>query len=723
MIEEDPSDSEERYVIQVPAATVPGMQRVLKAGDTFAVFDEHGDIPAHGVALHGIYHAGTRFLCGLRLLVDGYPLLLLGSAVREDDVLLVVELTNADHRTETGVIAHGSLHILRMKFLEEGRCQERIEITNFSAEPVRAQLAIAYEADFRDLFEVRGTPRERRGRMIGPLVGDDHVRLGYHGLDDTTRVTWIELSPPPTRVTPRRAMYDLRLEPKEQRVLHVVVSCREGTAERTPVPAFERAYDEALQHIADYEACVSRIRSSSPDFDAWVGRARSDLRMMTTDTDTGPYPYAGVPWFSTPFGRDGIITALHSLWIHPELARGVLSFLAAHQATDLDASIDAEPGKILHEMRSGEMAALREIPFGRYYGSVDSTPLFLMLAAEYFRTTDDRVLLERLWPNVVRALEWIDRWGDRDGDGFIEYGRRSPTGLAQQGWKDSHDSVFHADGEPALGSIALAEAQAYVYAAKVGIANVAAALGETTLAARLRTEAKVLRDRFEQAFWCERIGTYALALDGEKRPCEVRTSNAGHCLSAGIALPERGRSVADQLLGEDMFSGWGIRTLSSAERRYNPLSYHNGSVWPHDNALIAAGLARYGLKHHALSVFEGMFEASRWFDMHRLPELFCGLPRRRGEGPTAYPAACTAQAWSATGVFYMLQALLGLDIDAQACRLSFVRPVLPQFVGRLRIEHIRVGPHRVSVELHRYTDDVGLRVVERDGPVELITIK
>jgi glycogen debranching enzyme len=374
-------------------------------------------------------------------------------------------------------------------------------------------------------------------------------------------------------------------------------------------------------------------------------------------------------------------------------------------------------------MRSGEMAAMREIPFGCYSGSVDSTALFLVLLAEYYRVTGDRELVTQLWPNVERALEWIDRYGDLDGDGFVEYGRRSRDGLVQQGWKDSHDSVFHADGRPARGPIALAEVQGYVYAAKRGIAEIAAMLGDVSRADRLAREAEALRQRFEEAFWCEDLGTYALALDGEKQPCRVRSSNPGHCLATGIVSPQRAKILADRLLDDDMFSGWGIRTLSASEQRYNPLSYHNGSVWPHDNALIVAGLARYGFKNHALRVFEGMFDASQSVDLNRLPELFCGFVRRRGEGPTAYPGACTAQAWSATAVFYMLQALLGLTIDGRARRVCFMRPVLPHFVGTLRIDHIRVGPHRVSVELHRYPDDVGLSVVERDGPVEVVSIK
>jgi glycogen debranching enzyme len=723
MSADEPSENDERYAIQVPSAAAPGMQRVLKDGDTFAVFDDHGDIPVHASALHGIYHDGTRHLCASRLLLQGEPLLLLGSAVRDDDVLLVVDLTNPDHSREgRTIIPHGALHVMRSKFLIEGRCYEQLAVTNFRDTPLDVEIAIAYEADFSDLFEVRGMRRERRGHTTAPVLADARLGLGYRGLDDKERWTWLDFEPTPSRLGRRRAAWDLQLAPKETRTLTVVVSCSED-GEAPPPEPYREAYARGVQCIADYEKRVSTIRSSSFEFNDWVGRARSDLRMMITHTKHGPYPYAGVPWFSAPFGRDGIITALQSMWMHPELARGVLEFLAVHQATALDPMVDAEPGKILHEMRSGEMATLREIPFGRYYGSVDSTPLFLMLIADYVRATGDYVFATRLWPHAMRALTWIDEYGDLDGDGFVEYGRRSPDGLVQQGWKDSHDSVFHADGRAAPGPIALCEVQGYVYAAKHGMAAVAAAIGEVAHADRLAREAEALRQRFEEAFWCEELGTYALALDGEKQPCRVRSSNAGHCLLTGIVAEERARIIADRLLADDMFSGWGIRTISAREQRYNPLSYHNGSVWPHDNALIVAGLARYGHKQHALRVFESMFDASQWFDLNRMPELFCGFGRRRGEGPTAYPGACPAQAWSATGVFYMLQGLLGLNVDALARRISFVRPVLPESVTTMRLEHIRVGPHRVSVELHRYPDDVGLNVVERDGPVEVVTIK
>jgi len=707
------------YYIQATGTPHDEVRRVLKYGETFAVFDRYGDIRPGGLGEDGLYHEGTRFLSCLLLRVTKKRPLLLSSTVREENDLLAVDLTNLD----MDVVPRGVLHIARTKFLREGVCHERIRFRNYGMEPLDVPCSLAFEADFHDIFEVRGTHRNRHGLLQPPVIDQSSVTLVYEGLDRITRRTRLEFSVADVSITGCDAAFRVTLPPQGEMTVFVTITCTTGD-ERIPAESFDRSYNEAVGDLqrAKQTRCV--IDTSNDEFNAWLNRTTADLHMMVSITPQGPYPYAGIPWFSTAFGRDGLITALECLWCDPGLSRGVLGFLAANQATERNAEQDAEPGKILHETRRGEMAALGEIPFGRYYGSVDSTPLFVLLAGAYHERTGDLEFIRSIWPNIERALGWIATDGDPDGDLFVEYHRQSSRGLVQQGWKDSQDSVFHADGRAAQGPIALCEVQAYVHAAWSEAARLAVLLGNPEQAREWRERAQKLRERFEELFWCEDLSTYALALDGEKRPCRVRTSNAGHCLLGGLVSAERARRVAQTLLAEELYSGWGVRTLAVGEVRYNPMSYHNGSIWPHDNALIGLGMSRHGLQEQVLPILSALFDASRYVDLHRLPELYCGFPRRPGEGPTLYPVACAPQAWAAGSVYLLLQACLGLHINGQEKRIAFHHPCLPGFLDEVWIRNLHVGSAVVDLLVvnHRH-HDAGIQVLRREGDVEIVTVK
>ncbi|MEB2344480.1 MAG: amylo-alpha-1,6-glucosidase [Deltaproteobacteria bacterium] len=699
---------DDRFYILATSDRLDERTRVLKTGDTFAVLDRRGDARQLGRGEQGLFHRGTRYLSHLELGLGGERPLLLGSSVRSDSKVVTVDLTNPDLRQgEHLVLPRGWLHVSRTLTLLAGGLDEVIEVTNFGMAHAETTLRLRVDADFADIFEVRGFRRERRGERLPAPAASDAIELGYRGLDGVERWTRVTCEPP-ARIAGRELVIDVRLGPRETRHHRVQVRTRE-------TPGHPAGAARAHPLRADPAA---RLETSSLRWNDWLHRSSADLAILATETELGPYPYAGIPWFSTPFGRDGLVTALERLWLDPSLARGVLSYLAATQATTSDPERDAEPGKILHEARHGELAALGEVPFGCYYGSVDATPLFVALAGAYFERTADRELVAGLWPQVEAALARID--ADCDERGFLVYQRRSRRGLVQQGWKDSSDSISHADGTLAEGPIALCEVQGYVHLARREAARIARALGNEERALALEAQAAALARRFERAFWCDEIGSYALALDGKGEPCRVRASNAGHCLYTGIASPARARRVAEGLFQGDLFSGWGVRTLAAGERRYNPMSYHNGSVWPHDNALIAQGLARYGFERDALVLLEAAFDASRCVDLHRMPELVCGFARRLDDGPVAYPLACTPQAWAAGAVFLMLQAVLGLTISAPRRELRLVRPLLPRSLAELRIRDLRVGDAQVDLDLARRGEHVMVSAVSRRGRVRVL---
>jgi glycogen debranching enzyme len=715
------------FYIPAQASQAERHLRVLKHNDAFAVFDHYGDMVPGGGNPDGLYFHDTRFLSSRLLLIDGQRPLLLGSSLQDTGSLLTIDLTNPDLVREDGsLLPKDTIHLTRSLFLWNGTCYERLRVHNFGEQAQRSRITLHFASDFADLFEVRGMTRAKRGTGHVRLDGTARLSATYLGLDARLRRFTLHALPDPAAFDTRHLRYDLHLKPHARCSLFFAAQCSVTEADR--LPEAER-FDEArfFAHYRHSRQSHQRARhhrtaidSPNPTFNEVISRARADLLTLSTETPYGPYPYAGIPWFSTPFGRDGILTALQMLWLDPSLARAVLRYLAATQATQYRPEADAEPGKILHEARGCEMANTQEVPFGLYYGSVDSTPLFLLLAARYGRRTGDLALIHELWPHLEAALHWVDHISDVDGDGFVEYQRQKETGLVNQCWKDSNDSVFHADGRLADGPLALAEVQAYVYAAKRELSGLVRQLGHAGLAERLRREAAELKKRFTAQFWCPDLGMFALALDGKKEPCRVRSSNAGQVLFCGLADMGQALSISEQLMGPAFFSGWGIRTIAGGEARYNPMSYHNGSIWPHDNALIALGFARYGLKAPCRRVFTGLFEAAAYMDQRRLPELFCGFKRRRGNGPTSYPVACSPQAWAAATPFSLLGACLGIDFDAQKQTITLQHPTLPHFLDEVTLTNLTVGDTRADLRCIRRGNEVAVNLLAKEGPGEVL---
>ncbi|MFN3521586.1 MAG: glycogen debranching N-terminal domain-containing protein [Phenylobacterium sp.] len=695
-------------------ARVPHLLYALKDRDTFLVADASGDVIGRG---DGLFHNDTRVLSRLRLLLGPGKPSLLSAAISEDNVFFTSHGSNQALPLPGGPMGPpGVLHVERKRFLWDERLYERIAIVNYSRDAVLTPVVIEFDADFHDMFEVRGAKRRSRGARLPTEIEGRSVRFRYLGLDKVERTSVIAFSEPPGRLSENRAEFLFSIAPESRFELFLEAGGHDG---HTPCrERFRACAARARWEMRARRRHGARLVTSGRLFNHWLARSRSDLALLVTRLETGPYPYAGIPWFSTPFGRDAIITAWQILWFDPSLARGVLAYLAAHQAEEVSSFRDSAPGKIMHETRKGEMPAVGEVPFGRYYGGVDTTPLFVALAGAYAERTGDYALIDALWPALERAVHWMERFGDSDGDGLIDYARGAQSGLANQGWKDSEDSVFHADGRFPAGPIALVEVQGYAYAAYRAMARFAERRDDMEAARRWEGRATRLKAAVEREFWMEDEGYYGIAKDGEGRLCRVMSSNPGHLLFVGLADPERARKVARRLLSAPFNSGWGLRTLASGEVRYNPMSYHNGSVWPHDTAICAMGLARYGERDGLVRLMSGLFETAASFEM-RLPELFCGFPRLAGEPPVAYPVACLPQAWAAGSVFMILQACLGLHINAPERRIDVYNPHLPLGIDRLKIEGLRVGSAVADVVFER----IGEHVAVRSRPVEGLALR
>jgi glycogen debranching enzyme len=673
----------------------------LKDANTFLLADALGDIQGSD---DGLFTNDTRMLSRFELAIAGRRPSLLGAAIDHENTLFTAHLTNRPlPALGERSIPQGVIHIERSRFLWDSRLYERLKLTNFSEHDTQVPLKLVFATDFADIFEVQGHVRKERGEYLPPVVDRQAVRLSYRGRDDLVRSTEIRFSRPPTAISPHEAEFLVELQRGARAEMFIEIAAEgEGT------PSHERFTAAAQQLSASMHERLRQGASTSTSgrlFNQWIDRSRADLALLTTALPTGPYPYAGIPWFATQFGRDAIITSLQTLWMNPQLAAGVLRFLALTQADEESAFWDSQPGKIMHETRRGEMAALREVPFGRYYGGVDTTPLFVMLAGAYEARTADRTLIDQIWSGLLAATEWIERRLDSSPTGFLDYARGEQSGLVNQAWKDSYDSMFHADGSSPRGPLAVVEVQGYACEALKAMAELAAARGDQARSAAWRERAERLRAAIEHRFWVPEMSFYAIAIDGDGEPCKVHASNAGHLLFCGVPSEERAAAVATQLSSSRFSSGWGIRTLAEGQARYNPMSYHNGSIWPHDTSICAAGISRYGGRSQVVQILSDIFETANHFAM-RLPELYCGFPRIPGQGPAPYPVACLPQAWSSGTVFMLLQASLGISIDGRRKEVHIDRPTLPIGIESLSLRDLPVSDARIDLEFHRIGEEV-----------------
>jgi glycogen debranching enzyme len=738
-------------------ATDLGSVQVLKHLNRYLLTDTFGDIHPDSRGL-GLYQGDTRILSCSVLRVGGIRPVLLQTSVGAN-YLGGIQMTNpsADRNPDAKVhpfdeLVGRTVGISRERLMGSEGVSERVKIVNHGSRPAEVPVDIELGSDGADIFEVRGYPRRSRGRLAPIAVTDRRVTFRYLGLDDVERLTHLAFSEAAEAVegidelppeiadagASVRLRWTLRLGPGETRTLQWTVWCTDRPSPPDEAddgsatvdagvlfpPEPRVSADEGAAAYHAWERGTASVVSDHELFNLVVKRTVSDLRLLVND---GPghaqrYIAAGVPWFATLFGRDSIISALQALAFRPQIATEILDVLAASQATEDDASRDAEPGKILHELRTGEMAHSGELPHTPYYGSVDATPLWLVLLGATFDWTGDRGLVDRLWPNALAALAWIDDYGDRDGDGFVEYERRSERGLLNQGWKDSSDAIRDRHGREAVPPIALAEVQGYVFDAKRRVARLARVRGEDDLATRLETEADELAARFEAAFWMEDRRFYAMALDRDKHQADAIASNVGHCLWSGIVKPERARDVVEHLLQPSMFSGWGIRTFAADQPGYNPIGYHTGTVWPHDTSIVAAGFKRYGFDDASNRLVGQMMEAAQGFQDYRLPELFCGFDRTDAHTPVPYPVACSPQAWAAGSSFLFLETMLGLRAHADRKELELLHPHLPDWLGKVTLTDLRVGDASVDLLFHRWRGTTSAEVLRKVGDVA-VTIR
>jgi glycogen debranching enzyme len=692
-------------------------------GKTFLATSVAGDITPAGAPDVGFFHQDTRFLSELELRIDGHRSVVLSSNT-EKTFASQIELTTGNITLRDSFdLPENTIHIRREQLLHDDVLFDRFTFENFNLKSVDFRVEVVFDADFVDVLQVRGVARAMHGQYYKPIIEDNSLTFSYRGLDGVLRQTVIGVSPTPTSLHERTAHWDLHLEPLKRVSLEVhIAPYVEGETDKERNFNFQQGLQARRQAFAWWESESTHFKSSNDVFDEALRTSIGDFHALRIPAGEEHIIAAGIPWFATIFGRDSIIAAYQTLSLNPRLAKDTLRVLARLQGTKMDDWRDEEPGKIVHEHREGEMTRCGEMPFGPYYGSIDATPLFLVLLSETFNWTADEELVRDMLPHVYRALEWMNKYGDLDGDGFLEYQRRSPKGLINEGWKDSWDANMHRDGRVAEPPIALAEVQGYQYDAKFRMASLLRLFGDAKTADRLKKEAVELAKKFEKAYWMPEQNFYSMALDKEKKQLGVISSNAGHLLWSRIISRDRARIVSERIMERDLYSGWGVRTLANSEPVFNPLSYHRGSVWPHDNSLIAHGMALSEMRGEATRILTTLFHAALNFRDYRLPELFCGVERREHDAPVHYPVSCSPQAWASGSLFLMLTSVLGIRPSAPRKELNIINPELPSWLDHLHIRNLRIGKSRVGLDFTRRGDRTFCNVVNVEGEKMLVNV-
>ncbi|HSL95577.1 MAG TPA: glycogen debranching N-terminal domain-containing protein [Thermoleophilia bacterium] len=708
----------ERYVMSGSRAA----RLVLKEGDLFLYTNQAGHATGAENSVLGLYFRDTRHLSRLELLLGGRePVVLSSSAERGYSAL--IDATNVELRGRDGrTVPQATVHVRRLRFLKDG-LHEVVRVRNYHDAPVDLALDLVFDADFADFFEVRGMRRRRRGKLLAPKAEPGVLTFAYLGLDETLRKTVVHFDPAPESIRGGKARFRLRLDPGERALVRVSTAVV-GPEAPVPQPGDETEKLGALRRdYEEWQAEATGIYTDNEQFDQVLQRAQRDLRMLTEETTAGRVPVAGLPWFAAPFGRDLCLVGLETLLFDLRLAGAAVHTLAALQGRADSAFREEQPGKIMHELRRGELAALRSIPQTPYYGSVDATPLWLLLVCERTMWTGDLEAFEELGPAIDAALGWLAGDGDPDGDGFVEYLRRSRAGLVNQGWRDAAGAVVHADGTPAEGPIALAEVQGYVYYAKRRLAAIYGRLGDVERSERMASEARELKRRFNERFWVEGTGVLAMALDGEKRPVATPCSTAGHCLWSRIVSDELVPPVVRRLMSAEFFSGWGVRTVSRHAKAYNPVSFYNGGVWPFDTAIAANALKKLGYVQESNRLARGLFDAALGYDSDRLPELFCGFTRQSSERPVAFPMACSPFAASSGALLLMLQAMLGIYAQAEENIVYVHNPVLPSWLGDVTLSNLHIGHTTMHLRFRREGGRTTFSVRDKQGPGRIVIVE